>query len=214
MLSPRRFCFQKILTGRGGVVQLVGTAPSPVWQNAAYNFTPSAIAGSGTKTFSLTGTLPTGLSFSTVTGAITGTPTVIATTSGLNISVTDSSGTASLGAFSIQVVAQLTISGTPGTGTVGSAYSFTPTVTGGAGTQTFALVTGTLPSWASFNTATGAITGTPDTAATTLNLSIKVTDASGSVTLGPFSIAVTGGAASLDFSDPNNSQYLARGALA
>ncbi|MCP3894519.1 MAG: hypothetical protein GY706_07795 [Bacteroides sp.] len=39
------------------------------------------------------------------------------------------------------------------------AYSFTPTVTDGCGTLTFSIQNP--PAWASFNTSTGALTGTP-----------------------------------------------------
>lgn len=55
----------------------------------------------------------------------------------------------------------LAITGTPAsTATIGVAYSFTPGRTGGVSPYTFAL-TGTLPTGLSFNTSTGAITGTP-----------------------------------------------------
>lgn len=69
----------------------------------AYSFTPGTSGGSGTKTFALTGSLPSGLSFNTSTGAITGTPTAAGTTSGLTIAVTDTSGTAKLTGLSITV---------------------------------------------------------------------------------------------------------------
>jgi hypothetical protein len=82
---------------------------------------------------------------------------------------------------------RLAISGTPDTATVGVAYSFVPTVINATSTPSFAL-TGTLPDGLSFNTSTGAITGTPTAAGTTLGLSITVTDAVGSAVLGPFSL--------------------------
>lgn len=87
---------------------ITGT-PGAATQNTAYSFTPTATGGTTPRTFALTGTLPTGLSFSTSTGAITGTPTAAGTTSGLNITVTDSAtptpASASLGAFSLVVSA-------------------------------------------------------------------------------------------------------------
>lgn len=84
----------------------------------------------------------------------------------------------------------LAISGSPSTATVGQPFSFTPAVTGGSGARSFEL-TGTLPDGLSFNTGTGAITGTPTTAGTTLGLSITVTDRSGSAVLGPFSLTAS-----------------------
>lgn len=85
--------------------------------------------------------------------------------------------------------AALSIWGTPPDGTVGQPYSFTPSVFGGEGARSFAL-TGTLPGGLSFDTGTGAITGTPSSAGTTSGLSITVTDSSGSAVLGPFSLSV------------------------
>lgn len=176
--------------GVSGPLAISGTALN-AWQNAAYSWTPTVTGGSGTRTYALAlGTLPTGLTLNTSTGAITGTPTAIGTSSGISISVTDSTGTQTLSGLSIQVVAQLTISGTPSpTGTQGSAYSFTPSSTGGLGTKTFAL-TGTLPNGLSFNTTTGAITGTPTIKATATGLNISVSDSIGTVSLGTFSITV------------------------
>jgi hypothetical protein len=53
-----------------------------------------------------------------------------------------------------------TLSGTPVTSIVaGDSYSFTPTVTNGCGTLAFSIIN--QPSWASFDTSTGALTGTP-----------------------------------------------------
>jgi hypothetical protein len=82
-----------------------GTPASSATVGTPYSFTPTTSGGSGTKTFALTGTLPAGLNFSTTTGAISGTPTTAQNVTGLNITVTDTSGSASLGAFSINVVA-------------------------------------------------------------------------------------------------------------
>jgi hypothetical protein len=86
------------------VLAISGTPSASATNGSPYSFTPSASGGHTTYVFSLTGTLPTGLSFNTSTGAITGTPTVNGTSSGLNITVTDADGlTAALGVFSITV---------------------------------------------------------------------------------------------------------------
>lgn len=93
------------VTAASTPVTISGT-PGSATQNVAYSFTPTTANGSGAKAFALTGTLPAGLAFSTSTGAITGTPTTAGATSGLNITVTDSTGSASLGTFSLVVTAQ------------------------------------------------------------------------------------------------------------
>lgn len=74
-------------------------------------------------------------------------------------------------------VAPPTLGGTPPTGTVGVAYSFTPTATG---SPSFA-ATG-LPPGLAINPATGAITGMP-TVGGTYNVSITATNAGGTATL-------------------------------
>lgn len=146
----------------------------------AYSFTPTVSNGTPSYTFSLfAGSLPSGLSLNTGTGAITGTPTVSGTFSGLIIRVTDSvSDTADLGPFELAVAnPPLSISGTPDTTTnVGSSYSFTPTVTGGATPYVFSLFSGSLPSGLSLNTSTGVISGTPTTIGTSSGITLRVTD--------------------------------------
>jgi hypothetical protein len=105
---------------------------------------------------------------------------------------------------------RLAISGTPDTATVGVAYSFVPTVINATSTPSFAL-TGTLPDGLSFNTSTGAMTGTPAAAGTTLGLSITVTDAVGSAVLGPFSLTSIDATSSLTAMDGSTSLTLMDG---
>ncbi|MET0027654.1 MAG: putative Ig domain-containing protein [Candidatus Thiodiazotropha sp.] len=85
-----------------------------------------------------------------------------------------------------------TISGTPETSVdVGSAYSFTPSADDADGDD-LSFSVANLPFWASFNTNTGALTGTP--AAQDVgdynNIRITVTDGTDDVTLAAFSIRV------------------------
>jgi len=83
----------------------ISGTPQSATQNQAYSFTPTTTGGSGTRTYSRSGTLPAGLSFSSTTGAITGTPTVSGTFSGLAITVSDATGSATLSGLSIVVAA-------------------------------------------------------------------------------------------------------------
>lgn len=112
----------------------------------------------------------------------------------ITCTVTASNGYGSAAATSNSVTpaAALSISGTPSaTGTAGSSYSFTPTTAGGHAAYSYAL-TGTLPGGLSFNTSTGAITGTPTTEEVASGLNITVTDADGlTAALGVFSITVS-----------------------
>jgi Putative Ig domain len=112
--------------------------------------------------------------------------------------------------------AALAISGTPPpTGTVGTAYSFTPTASNGSGGYMFS-ETGALPPGLSFSSSTGALSGTPTRAGTFAGLAITATDSvGGSATLAanPFTITINGGGGggspNLDFSQASNSQYFA-----
>ena len=85
-----------------------------------------------------------------------------------------------------------TISGTPPSSVVaGQQYSFTPTAADADGDAlTFSIQN--KPSWASFNTSTGALAGTPTVANTTYsNIRITVSDGKSSASTNVFSITVT-----------------------
>ncbi|HVW69349.1 MAG TPA: putative Ig domain-containing protein, partial [Steroidobacteraceae bacterium] len=87
----------------------------------------------------------------------------------------------------------VSISGSPATSvTAGSAYSFTPTASDSDG-GTLAFSVANLPTWATFNTATGQISGTPTSTNTGTAANIIITAADGSVkaSLAAFSITVT-----------------------
>jgi len=172
-----------------------GAPATQVNELQAYSFTPTATAPAGLKLTYSVQNLPSWAAFNTSTGALTGTPSTsnVGTFSGIVITVNDGQASASLAAFSIQVKAVApTISGTPPAQvTAGQAYSFTPTASGPAGlTLTFSVQN--LPSWASFNTATGSLSGTPPAAyvGTFLNIGLSVSDGQLSASLPAFSIQV------------------------
>jgi hypothetical protein len=173
-----------------------GTPATSVVAGSAYSFTPSTTDPSGkTLTFSITNQ-PGWASFSTSTGQLSGTPQAanVGTYSGIVISVTDGTNSASLPSFSITVTSPPpTISGTPATSVVaGSAYSFTPSTTDPSGkTLTFSITN--KPSWAAFSTSTGQLSGTPQAAnaGTYSGIVISVTDSINTASLPSFSIAVT-----------------------
>lgn len=87
--------------------------------------------------------------------------------------------------------AALAISGTPQGGAVGGAYTFTPTVSGGAGAKTFSFA-GTLQPGFSFASSTGTLSGTPTTSATQTG-TITATDGAGNKASLSISITVATG---------------------
>ncbi|MEX1267089.1 MAG: putative Ig domain-containing protein, partial [Woeseia sp.] len=167
---------------------------------SAYRFVPQANDADGdTLQFSISGR-PSWASFNTSTGALTGTPSEsdVGSSAGVVISVSDGEASDSLPAFTLTVLTGVSnvppeIGGTPPTSVlVGSAYNFTPTASDADG-DTLVFSINNAPSWASFASATGRLSGTPGTgdAGTYSGISISVTDGTDTATLPSFSIVVT-----------------------
>lgn len=121
----------------------------------------------GTKTYSITPSLPAGLTMSSSTGVVSGTPT--ATQAATTYTVTASDGTASATATISITVSAATVSATavsPASqtlsGFVGVALAPSAALVAAAvtGTKVFS-ITPTLPAGLAMNTATGVISGTP-----------------------------------------------------
>lgn len=100
----------------------------------------------------------------------------------------------------------ISLSGTPDDAIVGEAYSFTPTVTGGAGVRLFA-ISPALPDGLSFNPLTGAITGEPEEAGEYTG-TLTVTDDTGSDAL---PLTLTTGVPANAWRYPNNNPVLRAG---
>ncbi|MDV5172550.1 putative Ig domain-containing protein, partial [Photobacterium rosenbergii] len=174
-----------------------GTPATSVQQDASYSFTPSASdIDNDDLTFGIDN-LPAWASFNTATGQLFGTPTNndVGTTSNITIKVSDGTETVSLAAFNLEVVNvndAPTISGTPATSiNQDASYSFTP-VASDLDNDALTFGVDNLPVWASFNTATGQLIGTPtnDDVGTTSNIVIKVSDGTETVSLAAFNLEV------------------------
>lgn len=176
---------------------LSGKPATTVTVGTGYTFTPTASDPEKQSLGFSIANKPAWATFNTATGALSGTPTAanVGTTSNIVISVSDGTNSVSLGAFSIAVQAAPNgapvIGGTPlSSGAVNVAYSFTPTASDPNGDPLTFSISGK-PSWASFNSATGALTGTPNAAGTYGGISISVSDGKTSTTLPAFSILVS-----------------------
>lgn len=173
-----------------------GTPATGVKVLNSYVFIPEANDVEGdTLTFGIQNA-PGWSQFNPDTGELSGQPGV--TDAGVYgnvmISVSDGDLVAQLPAFNIEVVVNTppVISGAPAVVTaVAEAYNFTPTVSDGDGDALTFSVTN-LPIWATFNSETGTISGTPGAAdvGSTSNILITVTDGVSSASLPSFAIRV------------------------
>lgn len=192
-----------------------GTPATTATVGTSYTFRPTASDPDGNALGFTVTNKPSWASFSTSTGQLSGTPSSshVATYSNIVIKVSDGKVTASLPAFAITVKASGTsnaapqISGSPATSVkAGSAYSFTPTASDANGdTLTFSVQN--KPSWATFSTSNGRLSGTPGAAqvGSYSNIVINVSDGKASASLPAFGInvtAVANGAATLSWTPP------------
>jgi hypothetical protein len=145
----------------------------------AYSQQLQSSGGTAPITWSVTlGPLPAGLTLNSGTGVISGTPTT-AGTSNFTVQAADTSTpqqTATKALSIIVNVAPLAITTTMlSNGTVGVAYNASLQSSGGTPPVTWVVTVGTLPTGLTLNSSTGAITGTPTTAATS-NFTVQATD--------------------------------------
>jgi putative cofactor-binding repeat protein len=168
----------------GGTYPITITAQNGVAPNASQNFTLAvdfapAITSANTATFTVgaagtftvtatgapaptwteTGTLPTGVTFNTATGILSGTPTV---GGAYPITITAQNGVTPNASHNVTLTvnfAPTITSANNTTFTVGTAGTFAPTATG-TPAPTWS-ESGTLPAGVTFNVATGVLAGTP-----------------------------------------------------
>jgi hypothetical protein len=180
-----------------------GTPNTALVVGTAWVFTPTASDPDGDPlSFSISGG-PFWMTFNTSTGRLSGTPTSahIGTYSNIRISVSDGNATTQLPAFTLTVSAAPpppnnppVISGSPSSTTlvVGNAWSFTPTASDPDGNTLTFSITGR-PSWMSFNTSTGRLSGTPTSSNVGVyqNIRISVSDGQATAQLPAFTLTVT-----------------------
>jgi Glycosyl hydrolase family 48/Cellulose binding domain/Putative Ig domain len=163
------------VTNPGSQTGTVGTA-------ASLQIKATDSATGQTLTYTAAG-LPAGLSISSATGLISGTPTT-AGSSSVTVTVTDGTGAKGTASFTWTVSSAstgntVTVTN-PGsqTGTVGTAASLQIKATDSATGQTLTYTATGLPAGLSISSSTGLISGTPTTAGTS-SVTVTVTDTTG-----------------------------------
>ncbi len=164
------------------VLAISTTALPSAAQGTAYDQTLSATGGTPALTWSVTaGSLPSGLTLSPSTGAITGTPTASGTFS-FSVKVSDSGSpvqsasaalTISVAAPAPAPIAMGALTAT--SATVGQAYSGGTSVSGGTAPYVWSVSAGSLPAGLALSAATGTVSGTP-TSAGSYPFSVTATD--------------------------------------
>jgi len=171
--------------------------PSPIitYSNNSYSFERTSaitavqptLTGVAATSYSITPALPTGLTFNTTNGTISGTPTVNSTSRTYTVTGTAANGCVGSTSFTLQVfsaVAPSALSYTPASQTVrqGTAITtLTPSISGG--TVTSYSISPALPAGITFNTSTGVISGTLTAQQTgTVAYTITATNSGGSTT--------------------------------
>jgi len=177
-----------------------GTPATSVHIGTMYSFSPNAADADGDKlTFSIEN-MPMWASFDNNTGRLSGQPTLgnVGVHGEIQIAVSDGQDSAALAMFSITVDqappvnSAPVISGSPATAVnVGDAYTFSPTASDADGDRLVFSIDNQ-PTWASFNTDTGVLSGQPAAGDVGVysGIGISVGDGQASAALAIFSISV------------------------
>lgn len=139
--------------------------------------------GGTAASWAISPSLPSGLSFSTTTGVISGTPAANFSATQFSITATNATGTSTATTVTLSSAAAQTstVGYNPTTLvlTLDAPYSITPTVTG---TFPSWSVAPSLPSGLSINPQNGVISGTPDRVSSAANYVVTATNSAGSTT--------------------------------
>ena len=184
-------------TGGGATTTVDITVNDVIPSSVAYSGTPFTLtkdsamtaatptsSGGTVVSWSVSPSLPAGLSLDTSTGVISGTPTAITSTATYTITATNTGGSATTTVditVNDAIPTSVAYSGTPFTLTKDSAMTAaTPTSSGG--TVVSWSVSPSLPAGLSLDTSTGVISGTPTAITSTATYTITATNTGGSAT--------------------------------
>ncbi|MCU8085751.1 beta strand repeat-containing protein, partial [Shewanella sp. SM23] len=190
--------FSITVTNVNDAPTISSTAVTVATQDAAYSYTFAASDSDTGDSLTLSAvTKPSWLSFNSVTGLLSGTPSNADVGShAVILRVTDTDGLTAEQSFSITVTNvndAPTISSTAVTAAIqDTAYSYALTATDSDTGDSLTLSAVTKPSWLSFNATTGLLSGTPSNADVGSHaVTLRVTDTDGLTADQSFSITVT-----------------------
>ncbi len=178
------------------------TSPNVYTNGTAITALSPAITGL-VASYSVSPSLPTGLSLHTTTGVISGTPTAITSIEEYTVTATNTGGSTTSGVvITVNAVAPSSLSYTsPNVYTNGTAItSLSPSVTG---TVVSYSVSPSLPTGLSFNTSTGVISGTPTVNTGIATYTVTATNTGGSTTFGVVITVNAVAPTSLSYTSPN-----------
>jgi len=174
------------------------TATTTATQGTAYSYTFAAVDVDSGDTVTYTApTLPSWLNFDTSSGVLSGTPTNSNVGNhSIVLKATDGDSTVATQSFTIAVSnlndAPTVTSAADITADAGSSYSYTFAANDVDSGDTLTYAASTLPSWLSFNTGSGVLSGTPaNSDAGNHSIVLKATDSGGLVATQSFTLLVT-----------------------
>ena len=170
------------LNGPLSLAPATGTSLAVATQGFAYSAAVTPGGGTPPYHFAGGGVLPGGLSVSTSTGAISGTPTASGTFSNVQVAVTDSASGTVTNTYTIVVnpILTLTAPNSIPNGTVGAVYPTQSGFSAGGGSGSYTWTITGLPGVTTTSTppgTTATIGGTPTTASAGSTVTVTVTDA-------------------------------------
>lgn len=166
------------------------TTPNTFTAGTAITTLNPTVSGGAIASYSVSPSLPSGLSLSSSTGKISGTPASASSLTTYTVTATNASGSTSFGVQIKVNSAPIVLAPpsslsypTPNTFTAGTAITaLNPTVSGGA-VASYS-VSPSLPSGLALSSSTGKITGTPSIASSLTTYTVTATNASGNTTFG------------------------------
>ena len=160
-----------------------GTTSYTLTKGTAMTTATVTSSGGAVVSYSVSPSLPAGLSLDTSTGSISGTPTAVTSSASYTITATNTGGTdtASVTIVVNDIAPSITYSSTSLTLEKGTAMT-TEAVTSTGGTVVSYAVSPSLPAGLSLDTSTGAISGTPTAVTSSASYTITATNTGGTDT--------------------------------